>query len=331
MSARPKAKLEDDVAGIGYLNFLRRIEQGAGDKPRIGESTALKEESVVLGQDPFMGFPEHDFSRMGTSKNGVPEVRNHIIGFFGPNGALPLDITEEVYRWTRTGDMAFVRFTDIFATRFQQLFYRAWADARAITQFDHENGDRFHSYVGALLGMGTPSFLERDDLPDLNKLALAAIAVGRVKSPCKLRQMLEVDLGAEVDIEEHVPVWINFEDDAKNAMGISGSLGQDLYVGGRVQSVEEKIVIHIHTKSLSDYRAFLPGGESHKRLAAIVNWYLGQAIEVDVSLTLPAGEVQPAKIGESAELGWMAVMEDREKPAPDTPMQGARYALSEAA
>ena len=331
MTKAAKPQLDDNVAGIGFLNYLRRIEQRNPDKPRIGRSTALKEEPVALGQDPFMGFPQHDFARMGTSRRGTPEVRNHIIGYFGPHGALPLDITEEVVRWTLSGDMAFVRFTDIFATRFQQLFYRAWADARAITQFDHADGDRFASYLGALLGMGTPAFQNRDSLPDHNKLALAPIALGRVKSPRKLQQMLENDLSAEVAVEEHVPVWITFEDDARNALGRAGALGQDLYIGGRVQSVEEKIVIHIHTQSLADYRAFLPGGDSHARLRDIVNWYLGAAIEVDVSLTLPAGEVQPAKVGESAELGWMAVLEDREKPAPDTPLQGARYALSEAA
>lgn len=330
-SRKFKKEPEKPVAGIGYLNFLRQIEQRADQKPRIGESTALHEEIVTIGQDPLMAFAEHDMSRMLDGKRNTPEIRNNIVGFFGANGALPLDITEEVYRWVQSGDMAFVRFTDIFATRFQQLFYRAWADARAITQFDHETGDRFTAYVGAVLGIGTPAFQGRDQLNDLNKLALAPIAVGRVKSPRKLQQMLTIDLGAQIAIEEHVPVWINFEDDAKNALGMSGSLGQDCYLGSRVQSVEEKVVIHIHTHTLAEYRAFLPGGPSHARLLDIVNWYFGMSIEVDISLTLPAGEVQPAEIGKSAELGWMAVIEPREKPHPDTPVQGATYALNEAA
>ena len=324
-----QATPERPVDGIGYLNFLRAIEQRAGDKPRIGANRSLREESVTIGQDPLMAFPLHDLNRLLDGKRNLPEVRNNIIGFFGSNGALPLDITEEVYRWAHSGDMAFVRFTDIFATRFQQLFFRAWSDSRAITQFDHETGDRFSSYVGAVLGIGTPAFQNRDQLNDLNKLALAPLALGRVKSPRKLQQMLEKDLGADIAIEEHVPVWIAFEDDARNALGMAGSsLGRDMYLGARVQSVEEKIVLHIHTNTRDEYRAFLPGGTSHARLHDIVNWYLGAAYEVSVSLTLPADQVQAATIGESAELGWMAVMPPRIPPPANTPVQGATYALT---
>ncbi len=328
----PKETPTRPVEGIGYLNFLRAIEQRSGGKPRIGENTSLREETVNIGQDPLMAFPLHDLNRLMDGKRGLPEVRNNIIGFFGSNGALPLDITEEVYRWAESGDMAFVRFTDIFATRFQQLFFRAWSDSRAITQFDHPDGDRFATYVGAVLGIGTPAFQDRDSLNDLNKLALAPLAIGRVKSPRKLQQMLEKDLGADIHVEEHVPVWIAFEDDARNALGMAGSsLGRDMYLGARAQSVEEKIVLHIHTETLDEYRAFLPGGTSHARLHDIVNWYLGAAYEVNVSLTLPADQVQAAKIGESAELGWMAVMPQRVPPPANTPVQGATYALTEVA
>lgn len=333
MNKKAPKHIEDakPVHGIGYLHFLRTIEQTSRDKPRIGESTAIADEPLKIGQDPFMGFPASDFARLDDTPRGVPDIRNNVIGLFGPQGALPLDITEEAYRWARMGDFAFVHFTDIFSTRFQQLYYRAWADARAITQFDHPTGDRFSSYVGALLGIGTDAYQNRDELNDLNKLALAPYAVGRVKSPRKLQQMLETDLNADVKIEEHVPVWIAFEDDARSALGTMGSLGRDLYVGSRVQSVEEKIIIHIHTQTRAEYRSFLPGGAAHMRLHSIVSWYLGLAIEVEVSLSLPAGEVQPAEVGKSAELGWMAVIEAREKPHPDTPIQGATYALNEAA
>ena len=329
---RPQSP-EAPVAGVGFLRFLREIEQRASeDTPRIGQSTALREETVAIGQDPYMGFPVDDLSRRTTHPRGVPEVRNNIIGFFGPQGALPLDITEEVYRWAQAGDLAFVRFTDIFATRFQQLFYRAWADARAITQFDHPVEDRFRNYVGAVLGIGTPAFQGRDRLDDHARLALAPLALGRVKSPRKLQQMIEQDLAVDVWVEEHVPVWIAFEDDARNALGVAGSsLGRDLYVGARVQSVEEKVVIHIHTETLAQYRGFLPGGAAHLRLQSIVRWYLGEALDVAVSLTLPAGEVVGATVGKSAELGWMAVLEARDKPPPETRAQGATYALTRAA
>ena len=323
---------EVDRSRIGYLAFLRRQERLAGTKPRIGENATIKQEIVRIGQDPFMAFPLSEISRIEIRKDGKPAVRNNVIGFFGPHGALPLNLTEEALRWVSEGDMAFVEFTDIFATRFQQLFYRAWSNARAITQFDHPDGDRFVTYIGALVGIGNQANRNRDELPDLNRLALAPLALGRIKSPVRLQQMLRQDLGSDVRVEEHVPTWIVFEPDTLNALGLNGSsMGRDLFLGGRVQSVDEKVRLHVRTKSLKEYRAFLPGGQSHGRLKDIVHWYLGDAYEVDVSLSLPAGEVQPAVIGKSAELGWMASLEPADPRPADQQVQGATYPLTQAA
>ena len=320
-----------DLRAIGYLNYLRQLERKSGDQPRIGKNTTLAQEIVRIGQDPSMSFPQSDFSRMDSEKAGRPSVRNAILGFFGGHGALPLDQTEEVYRWTMMGDMAYVEFTDIFSTRFQQLYFRAWSDARAITQFDHAGDDRFGRYLGALIGIGTNAYKNRDDLDDLNKLALAPLALGRVKSPVKLQQMLEQDMGADVLVEEFVPTWIIFEPDNLSKLGQNGStLGRDMVLGGRAQSVQDKIQINIATKSNAEYRSFLPGGNSHKRLQAIVKWYLGQQCEMEVVLTLPATALEQAVLGKSTQLGWMAALPANPPYKDDDMVPGATYALAAA-
>ena len=326
-----KRPASDDPPTVGFLAFLRKQERRAQGKPRVGENTTLRQESLVIGQDPFMAFPAADLSRLG-ERRGKPEIRTNVLGFFGPHGALPLNMTEEALRWANSGDLAFVEFTDIFATRFQQLFYRAWANARAITQFDHPEGDRFADYLGALVGIGNPANKDRDALEDVNKLALAPLATGRVKSPVRLRQMLRQDLNADVEVEEHIPTWIVFEPDTRNALGARGSsLGRDLFLGARVQSVDEKVRLHVRTQSLAEYRSFLPGGVAHGRLRDIVHWYLGAAFDVDVSLTLPADQMQPAQIGKSTELGWMAALEPTYPPPPRQQVQGATYPLTQSA
>jgi type VI secretion system protein ImpH len=320
-----------DLRAIGYLNYLRGLERKAGDKPRIGKNATLAQEIVRIGQDPSMSFPESDFSRMDDHRTGKPSARNAFLGFFGGHGAMPLDQTEEVYRWTIMGDMAYVEFTDIFATRFQQLYFRAWSDGRAITQYDHPGDDRFGKCLGALVGIGTQAYANRDALHDINKLALAPLAVGRVKSPVKLQQMLEQDMGADVHIEEFIPTWITFEPNNLSMLGQIGStLGRDMVMGGRAQSVQDKIQINIATKSNAEYRSFLPGGESHTRLDAIVRWYLGMTTEMEVVLTLPADAVEPAVLGKSAELGWMAALPPSEPYPKDASVKGATYALAAA-
>lgn len=320
-----------DLRAIGFLNYLRSLERNNPDKPRIGKNATLKQEIVRIGQDPSMAFPQSDFSKMDRHKTGRPSVRNAVLGFFGGHGPLPLDQTEEVHRWTLMGDMAYVEFTDIFSTRFQQLYFRAWSDGRAITQFDHPKDDRFSRQLGALLGIGTQAYHGRDDLNDMNKLALAPLAVGRVKSPVKLQQMLQQDMGADVLIEEFVPTWIVFEPDNLSMLGQNGStLGRDMVLGGRAQSVQDKIQINIATKSNAEYRSFLPGGENHTRLEAIVKWYLGHACEMEVVLTLPANAIENAVLGKSAELGWMAALPANPPYKDDDMVPGATYALAAA-
>jgi type VI secretion system protein ImpH len=315
----------------GFLVFLRQMERRARGKPRIGKNLTLKDEIVTIGQDPSLAFPETDLSAIdGDGRR--PMLRNRILGFFGPQGALPLTTTEEVSRWVDRGDRSFVAFTDIFAARFLQLFFRAWSDARAITQFDHESGDRFRTYIAALVGTGTPAFQNRDPLPEINRTALAPLALGRIRSPRRLRQMIGLDLGVGVDVDEHCLSWMLLEQDATNRLGQRGSaLGRDIYLGGRVATVNDRILVRLHVRTLAEYRAYLPGGALHKRLLAIVRWYLGQSVEVDVALSLPVAEMPPAVLGQSTELGWIASLAPAPATDPDARVTGARYALMAAA
>jgi len=292
--------------GYGFLALIRHIERHAKGKPRIGRNLRLRDEIARLGQDPFLAFPDSDLSEVSLKK-GKPVVRARFLGFFGPHGAMPLNTTEEVLQWVRTGDRAFVEFTDIFTTRFQQLFYRSWADPRPIAQFDHPDDDRFQTYLLSMCGFGTPAQRDRDRINDTIKLRMMPLFLGRVKSPVKLRQMLELHFKTKINIEEMMPSWMEFEPDTLCNIGQqASSLGRNMHLGSRVQSVNEKICIHIYSKTIDAYRRLLPGGPDNVQMVDIINAYLGRVFDVDVALWLPRIEVKPAKLGETAELGWMA-------------------------
>ena len=310
----------------GFLAELRRVERRSGDKPRIGLSRRIRDEVVDLGQDPFLAFPDTDLSQWDKSK-ARPIIRARFMGFFGPHGALPLNTTEEVTRWHQNGDKAFVAFTDIFVTRFLQLYFRSWSDAHAISQFDHKDGDRFQSYLLAMAGTGTPAFRELGAVGDTVKLRMTPLANGRVKSPVRLRQMLELHLDVKVEVEEMVPLWMAIEPDALSIVGQQGSvLGQSISLGSRVCSVGEKIRLHIKVADKNKYRQFLPGGIQHRELSDIVFWYLGKVTDIDVVLWLPAAEIEPAVMGCSGDLGWTASIAPTEAQANEY-VQGARYGL----
>lgn len=296
------------VQGLGLFAVLRDLERRAGTRPRIGRNARLRDALVRLGQDPFLAFPETDLARVDMDRR-APLIRAQFLGFFGAFGAFPLNWTEEVRRWFDAGDESFVAFTDIFATRFQELFYRAWADAQAITQYDHPHDDRFQTYLLAIMGSGSPAFRGRDALDDTARLRLAPLAMGRVKSPVRLQQMLGVHFGdaVHIEIEEMVPTWLEFESDAFCRLGAQCStLGRDMHLGARVRSVTDKFHLHVRVTTLEAYQRFLPGAPDHDALRDIVLWNLGQRFEIEVLLWLPAPQVRPAVLGQSTQLGWMA-------------------------
>lgn len=321
---------EQAVQGIGLLALLRQMERHAGDRPRIGRNARLRDALVALGQDPFLSFPNTDLARVDLNR-ATPLVRAQFLGFYGAFGALPLNWTEEVRRWFDAGDESFVRFTDIFAARFQELFFRAWSDARAITQFDHPTDDRFQSYILSLLGIGTPAFRDRnpDSLSDTVKLRLAPLASGRIKSPVRLRQMLQVHFGqaARIKVEEMAAAWLEFEPDALSQVGMQGAtLGQNVHLGSRVRSIGEKIRLHLEVPTLAAYNRFLPGEADHAQLRDLVFWYLGQAFEIEVVLWLPEPQVLPAVLGQTTRLGWMACIAP-DPGNPDHRVEATHYRL----
>lgn len=296
--------------GLGLFATLRAIERRAGDAPRIGKNQRLRDALVRLGQDPKLAFPDKDIARADLDRD-TPMLRAQFLGFFGAFGALPLNWTEEVLRWFEDGDESFVAFTDIFAARFQELFFRAWSDAHAITQFDHVD-DRFQSYLLSLIGSGTPAYRDREALPDTARMRLAPLAQGRVKSPVRLQQMLQVHFGdrAIFSVEEMVTSWLEFEPDSLSRLGMQGStLGRNIHLGSRVRSIGEKFRLHVHVPDFDTYRRFLPGGLDHATMRDVVFWYLGQTFDVEIALWLPEPEVRPAVLGDvSTQLGWMAAL-----------------------
>ncbi len=324
---RDELETDEAYAGRhGLFALLRQLEREHADQPRIGRSHSLRQEYVSMGQDPFLSFPDADITHL--EKGETTDIRTPVMGFFGPHGALPLNTTEEVARWVNGGDESFVKFCDIFTERFVQLFFRSWSDAHAISQYDMPEKDRFQNFVGALSGIGTRAFRQRDSIPDVFKTSMVPLHANRVKSPVRLRQMIEHHLHAQVRVEEHVSTWLDFEDSDCNKMGMQGAtLGRDMFLGAKLQSVSERIELHIQTRSLADYRRYLPGGDAHANLADIVFWYLGKTMEVGVVLSLPSSEVPQAQLGQSVELGWMAALEPSDDPDGPPYVAVARYTL----
>ncbi|MBO0905477.1 type VI secretion system baseplate subunit TssG [Jiella sonneratiae] len=294
----------EDPQAIDLFVLLRQAERRATERPRIGKSRAARDDGVTLGQEPFVAFPSGNVAGV-TRRAGRLHVTTRFLGYFGPQGALPLLSTLDAIDWQEAGDQSFLRFTEIFSNRFLQLFFRAFGDARAIVQADRPEADRFCRYLGAVAGFSEEAARTRQGPVAAARTGHAGLLAARVKGPAVLSQILSGVLGVRARIVERVPLRLTLEPAECTALGVNRSrLGEDTALGSRALSLADKIAIEIRAKSLADYRALLPRGARARLLGELVFLALGRRVETEIRLGLPAHLAPPICLGKAGELGW---------------------------
>jgi type VI secretion system protein ImpH len=284
---------------------LRRLERTHKDRPRIGDSSSIRQEYVTLGQDTYMDFPASNVSRVEQKADGRLQVLVKFLGLLGPQGALPLATTEEAHSWVLMRDEAFPRFLDLLNNRFLQLFFRAWADARPIAHQDRPSEDRFVAYVGTMVGIGSSLYWGQDTIPDAGKLAFAGLMGPQAKSASRLRNLIGGLFGVDVEIDEFVGAFLELEPGDRTRLGAKNSgLGTDLLVGSSVFSVQDKIRVRIYTKTMREYTQFLPTGGRCEPLVDIMFFYIGDQLDWEVELAIPTAVVEPTRLSKFGQLGW---------------------------
>jgi type VI secretion system protein ImpH len=292
-----------------FYQAMRRIECAYRDKPRLGQSVHPADDAVRFGQEPSLAFAPSTLSAFKSGREGrPPRLLQLFFGVFGPNGPLPLHLTDYARdRLRNAGDDTFSRFADIFHHRMLTLFYRARANAEPAVCFDRPESDRFSDYAGALFGMGMRSLRRRDGMPDLAKLYFAGRLAAQTRNAEGLLAMLRHYYKIPVRIEEYIGQWLDLPEDSCMRLGESpetGGLGTTATIGSRVWQRQYKFRITFGPMGLKDYNRMLPGGDSLKALVSIVRNYCGDELTWDVRLILKKEEVPSTTLGATGRLGW---------------------------
>ncbi len=294
-----------------FYQAMRRLEARFRDRPRFGRSTKSVQDAVRFGQEPSVVFAPATLAGWEAGAEGRPDrLLVHFFGLFGPDGPLPLHLTEYARDRRRNHrDATFQRFADVFHHRALSLFYRAWADSRPTVSFDRPEQDRFALYVGALMGLGTEFVRHRDAMPDLTKLHFAGLFAGQTRHAEGLAAILSAFFRMPVRIESFVGAWLVLDRRDRTALGDSprtAALGSTAVLGGRVWSRQHKFRVVFGPLSLPEYLRLLPGGASFRRLIPVVRNYAGDTLIWDVNMILRADEVPPLQLGRQGRLGWTA-------------------------
>jgi len=305
------AALRESPYSYDFYQTLRRLECVFDEKPRWGHARRPADEEVRFGQDPELSFAPAPLTsfQLGHERRPPqpkPQLQVRLFGLLGPNGPLPLHITEYAReRLRNAGDPTLSRFLDVLNHRFITLFYRAWAQAQPHVNRDRAGTDRFAAYFGSFFGIAPGPFRQRDAVPDEAKLFHVGALVRHTRNAEGLRAILEHFCRVPVQIEEFVGHWMRLETRERTYLGRdAAALGTSAVAGGRVWDRQHKFRVRIGALTLAQYEAFLPGGTLVQKLVDWVRLYLTFELEWDVRLILRQDQVPPLTLGQSGRLGW---------------------------
>jgi type VI secretion system protein ImpH len=324
-------ELEREPHRFDFFQIMRRLESLSPEQPRFATAPRPADESIRLGQEPSMSFAPAALAVLRRGRGGgrraraagimrpvgvggggrgaaVPRLSVNFFGLLGPNGPLPLHLTEYTRdRLRNADDPTMSRFFDLFHHRLLLMFYRAWANGQPTVNHDRPESDRFVTYVGALLGIAPPALRNRDDFPDAAKLYYAGRFSSQSRNAEGLADILRDFLNMPARIESFVGDWLALSPVDRWTLGRQppqgGLLGISTTLGARAFGRQQKFRVVLGPLNRRQFQRMLPGGAGLRRLVSCVRQYAGDELRWDVRLFLDKKTEEPLTLGHS-NLGW---------------------------
>jgi type VI secretion system protein ImpH len=304
---------------------LRLLEQAFAEQPRLGEGRKVSDEPVRLGQSPTLAFAPTQISGFKSEKDAPVRLEQYSFGVFGPNGALPLHLTEQAFELRRhREDSTVVDFLNTFQHRLIALFYRAWANSDPATSLDRPATDRFSGYVGALAGLAPEAARARDGVLDFAKLHRVGHFAAQVRSAEGLQQILTDYFGLPVEVRQFVGDWMKVPPESYCRLGAGeavAGLGSTASLGGSSWQCQHKFEIAVGPLSRATFNDFLPGSRGVKELYALTRLYTNDEWTWQLRLLLADVEVPGVWLGGQAQLGWTSWLGGRRTMVDDVVLQ----------
>ena len=334
MTSAALDELQASATRFSLFAALRVLEQAFPERPRLGESRKASDDGVRLGQAPHLTFAPSDVAAFEANGSGVSLEQNSF-GMFGPNGALPLHLTEHAYtRRHHREDATFVDFLNLFQHRLISLFYRAWANAEPTASLDRPSNDRFVTYIGALFGLGQTGSRERDSVHDYAKLSRAGLYSAQARSADGLELILRDYFELPVHIRPFTAGWLLIPAELRCRLGGDeehATLGSGATLGGMSWQCQHKFEIALGPVTLATFERFLPGRRALQELHALVRLYTSDEWTWQLRLLLRDVEIPGIRLGRAGELGWTTWLGKRENTADDVVIQADAAAMRRAA
>ncbi|WP_166819896.1 type VI secretion system baseplate subunit TssG [Thalassoroseus pseudoceratinae] len=306
-----KDELHAEPWRFQFLQVLRRLENQHAAYPRLGTSSHPADDPVRLRHSPGMEFSPANLTEFQPADTvdsedvheqpTTDELFSKFFGLLGPNGPLPLHLTEyALEREQHFDDPTFRAFLDVFHHRMMLLFYRAWATAQPTVQYDRPDEDHYGVVLGSLLGIGLPSQRNLSAVPDATKLHFAGHLSRQTRNAEGLISLLRHIFRVPVDVESFTGHWVRIPETAQTRLGeesTSNQLGVSAVLGDTLWDRQSRCRVILGPVPAPLFRRLLPGGDLHTLLADAITDYVGNELACDVTLILAGRDVPQTRLG----------------------------------
>lgn len=338
-----------------WFALLRLIQSANPQKPRLGYALASAQEVVRLGQPVFFDAPTTtvaDFRKNGPTeapsatessdqpplragrRPGIAWIYSHHMGLFGPNGPLPLHLTEFANQRNRQNDHAFSAFCNVLVNRFLSQFFRAWTMGRKELSLDRptalpiearssarrdieEHGEGWWGMmIGSLIGCGFDSQRRCDQVPEYAKLYYSGRLVSPVRNAEGLRAIVEDYFQIPARLVEFQPRTLPIPENTQWRLGPhvrNGRLGWTTLLGTTVVDHQSGFRLRLGPVSIAELERFLPGQDGLDQIHDWVRFYCGKETDPnpedgleaswDLQFVLRGAEVPECRLDRTSRLG----------------------------
>ncbi len=313
---------------IEWLSRERMRADGSRDYGAVGYDNRPNDEVVRFRAHQSHSFPAGSINDIELADEDADELEPlakmtvSFLGLTGPSGVLPDHYTTLILERMRARDFSLRDYLDLFNHRMISLFYRAWekyrfpfAYERSALGDDRRQPDPFTQALYSLVGLGTPGLRSRMAVDDEAFLYFSGHFAHYPRSAVALEDLVREYFQLSVQVVQFQGQWLYLSEDEQSRMptrlepdGSHCCLGQDVIVGERVWSVENKFRLKLGPLRYREFQRFLPGQKSLQQLCQLVRTYVGMEFDFDVQLVLCAADVPDCQLAADetggAYLGW---------------------------
>lgn len=301
-----------------FLGLVRRLAVRDGqrrDSPPVGRAQRPQQEGFRLGQEASLTFAPRELASVQVRSDGRAQIKVFGLGLLGPNGPLPLHITEEVRERSQSRrDHTLANFLDMFHHRYLTHLYRAWAQGQSAVGLDRAQDETFTRYVARLAG-DEPSEVQHSALAPHARWASSAHRVRSSRDPDGLVSTLARYFGVPVRMQEFALHWVALDTQDQTQLGhprASGMLGQGAVAGQCIPDRQSRFRLVVGPLDLPGYLRLTPQGSASGQdlpaLVELVRSFVGLEYDWEVEVRIHANATEPCSLGDGARLGWSSWM-----------------------